>query len=46
MENKKNQFAVVCVIGQPGSGKDALANYLVEKRLFATFPLVILSGRK
>lgn len=34
MENKKNQFAVVCVIGQPGSGKDALANYLVEKKTF------------
>ena len=25
---------IVCVVGQPGSGKDTLANYLVKKRSF------------
>lgn len=32
--NDFNDFIVVCVVGQPGSGKDTLANFLAEKRNF------------
>lgn len=28
MKNNRNNIIVVCVIGQPGSGKDTLADFL------------------
>ena len=34
MKNEEKDFAVVCVVGQPGSGKDTLAKFLVEKKHF------------
>ena len=37
MKNEEKDFAVVCVVGQPGSGKDTLAKFLVEKAFLAHF---------
>ena len=37
---------VICVVGQPGAGKDALAEHFVTKEIFPIFPRVTLSVRK
>lgn len=33
--NNDNNFMVICVVGQPGAGKDALAEHFVTKRNFS-----------
>lgn len=35
LKNNGNNFVVVCVVGQPGSGKDTLANFLEKKKNFS-----------
>lgn len=34
MKNNRNGFIVVCVVGQPGAGKDELANFFEKRRKF------------
>lgn len=34
MKNNRNDVFVICVVGQPGSGKDTLASFLSEKMNF------------
>lgn len=35
MENSGNDAVVICIIGQPGSGKDCLGNFLEKKKNFS-----------